>query len=108
MGWFRDEHPEHEGYPVAYVVRDGCQPDSHLFRELGYPGDNTTRLDVRRVGAGCTCGWRSPYLDERGTWYPYSVELVREQVEAWIRQLWQDHLSEVERAASKASSGGSR
>lgn len=108
MGWFRDEHPEHEGYAVAYVVRDGCQPDSHLFRELDYPGDNTIRLDVRRVGAGCTCGWRSPYLDERGTWYPFHVELGDARVEVWIRELWQDHLAETARAAAKVRSGDVR
>lgn len=95
MGFFRDDAPGHEGYPIAFVLRDGCSAGSELFRELQYPRDNTDRSDIERIAAGCDCGWRSPMFRPSALtppqWGPYSV-LASERDEDRIRDLWRRHI----------------
>lgn len=92
MGWLYEEHAAHEGYVIGYVVRDGCAPESGLYRELGYPRDNIDRR-VACIAAGCDCGWRSPrWVPQLPTeWGPFSV-LASEADEDRARELWRRHL----------------
>jgi hypothetical protein len=105
MGWVREDHPGHEGFPVALVERDGVSPGSLLYRELGYPQDDQPRDDVQVVQAGCECGWRSSYLRvrnvrgpstplgtvERPAWAPFTV-IMDERDEDRLCELWNGHL----------------
>ena len=52
MGWYDDDHDDHEGFVIAYVPRDGCAPASGLYRELGYPRDDRDQT-VACIAAGC-------------------------------------------------------
>ncbi len=94
MGYWSD-HPEHEGWAVGLVIREGCSPDSGLYRELCYPGDNAPRK-IERVGAGCDCGWRSSHWTPEGRtdWSPYSV-FTSEQDEARVFGLWREHINSI-------------
>lgn len=95
MGWFRDDHPNHEGFTVGYVVREGTGEGSDILRELAYPTDNADlgKKQLPRIGAGCTCGWRSPYLVPRepAEWSPFVVHLGKWDEER-VRGLWDEHL----------------
>jgi hypothetical protein len=95
MGWQHDEHPDHEGYLVGFVTREGCSPEAGQYRELTYPADDVTR-EVGRLGAGCDCGWRSPRWlpssKKPATWTPYSVSASEDDKERAF-ELWQRHLS---------------
>ncbi|HEY4178394.1 MAG TPA: hypothetical protein VGM90_16220 [Kofleriaceae bacterium] len=92
MGWFSSDLPGHEGYIIGYTMRDGVDEDSHLYRELQYPGDDGDRR-VLRIAAGCECGWRSArWRPEHGTeWMPHVV-IETERDEAFARQLWRRHV----------------
>lgn len=93
MGWIDEEHPEHEGYAIGYVPREGCaSSDSGLYRELGYPADNADR-SVARIAAGCDCGWRSPRWvpDPATDWSPHSVHTTEADDER-VHRLWKRHL----------------
>lgn len=97
MGWVCGDMPEHEGFAVGLVDRDGIGPCSGLYRELQYPGDDKPRDDVRMVQAGCECGWRSPRrrkLDAR--WQPFCLDLHQWDEDALLK-LWHEHI-EQERA----------
>jgi hypothetical protein len=99
MGWVYSSHPDHEGYVVALVARDGCLPKTKLYRELNYPGDDASRDDVVAVQAGCVCGWRSsylPFLHEPARWYPFDV-VVDEADEARCERLHHEHSLEAPR-----------
>ena len=103
MGLYRSSHPGHEGYVIALVHRrdiDGRELVG-LYRELGYPLDDTDRSDVQRICAGCDCGWRSPHW----TPFPWWVDGERHAPEwspfcAWVSprdeermaDLWNEHL----------------
>lgn len=107
MGWISFDHPDHEGFVVALVERDGVSPLSGCYRELQYPGDNQERNDVVRIQAGCSCGWRSAYLvPGRGvehtpsggsillpSYSPYAA-WVTEADEERCRKLWTVHTRE--------------
>jgi hypothetical protein len=74
MGWLREDYPDHEGYMIGFVLREGCDRGSGLYRELMYPLDATTRR-VELLAAGCDCGWRSPRWSPKkpADWGPWSV-----------------------------------
>lgn len=95
MGWVREEHPDHEGYVIGFVCREGCEQDSGLYRELMYPADDTRR-DVELLAAGCDCGWRSPrWFPSRrkpATWSPWSVAASEDDEERAL-ELWRRHLA---------------
>lgn len=55
MGWQFEGLPDHEGYPVGFVAKEGT---GGLVREIGYP-ENERRV-VLAISAACVCGWRSP------------------------------------------------
>ena len=117
MGYFRDDFPRHEGWVVGYVVREGCDRGSGLFRELLYPADKEDRTDLVVLGAGCECGWRSAHFapDWRSSppsWGPYSV-LASERDEGCVCALWSEHLADIARGKQvptrlAAHAGGSR
>lgn len=105
MGWQHEKGPGHEGWIVGLVVREGCDPDSRLFRELAYPTDAGDRTDIVRLAAGCECGWRSPHFDPRepASWMPHCV-IASERDEDRARELWVDHVCDPLRiAASRAA-----
>jgi len=94
MGYFQDEYPEHEGYAVGYVYREGCAGDTRLVRELLYPTDNASRGDVVLISAGCDCGWTSPYFKPRTgrvEWSPFTVHTSEEDDDRVVA-LWREHL----------------
>jgi hypothetical protein len=110
MGWLCETAPDHEGFPVALVERDGCgQPKrpgaSNLYRELQYPNDDKTRDDVVCVQAACECGWRSPFLRVRGTYgagtagtvdraiYSPCIVLMDDPDEERLLKLWNEHIA---------------
>lgn len=108
MGWTDEEHPEHEGYPVGYIVREGCAPTSGLYRELGYPADAKAR-PMARMAAGCDCGWRSPQWipDPVTDWAPYAVFAV-EADDQRVHQLWKRHLEVDVRGAHRGHHGAAK
>lgn len=98
MGVQRDGFYDHEGYPVAYVEREGCGEGSGIFRELGYPdkGEYSSGAIVR-LGAACSCGWRSmvfmPRIGEKPPeWMPCSVMLSHYDDEL-VHRLWDRHIA---------------
>jgi hypothetical protein len=113
MGW-QSEHSEHEGYVVGFVTREGCSPESGLYRELMSPADNVTR-DVEQLAAGCDCGWRSPrWFPSRrkpAHWWPHTVAASEEDEER-VHELWRRHLAlDVDgdhRAGASAARPGAR
>jgi hypothetical protein len=74
------------------VVRDGCAPDTGLYRELGYPRDNAEG-HVECLAAGCDCGSRSPRWVPQlsAEWAPFAVWASKAD-EQRGRQLWRRHL----------------
>lgn len=105
MGWLNEKYPDHEGYVIPLVEREGVYRG--LYRELRYPGDDKERTDVVRIQAGCSCGWRSAYLvPERGveptpsggsfplpSYSPFAA-WVTEADEERCRKLWGVHARE--------------
>lgn len=102
MGWQRDGHMDHEGWVVGYVLCDGCEPGSRLYRELQYApmsaGEILDNRDIgpgviKRIGAGCDCGWRSRHIEPLYPveWMPHIV-LANERDEDRAQALWDEHL----------------
>ncbi len=91
---YQSEDGKHEGYAVAYVLRDECFPWSGLYRELLYPVDKEPRK-IEMIGAGCDCGWRSPrWIPSEPThWHPYCVN-ESERDDEKIHRLWKEHVTE--------------
>jgi len=54
MGWFTDDAPDHEGYPVGVHVN--VEAGRTRLVELDA---NSGRQTVTTIQAGCDCGWRS-------------------------------------------------
>ena len=110
MGWQREGHGAHEGYVVGYVLREGCQSDSRLYRELQYmpmsavgaiENDNIGPGVIQRIGAGCECGWRSSHLEPRDAveWMPHIV-LASERDEDRAHALWDEHIVGMDRTTT--------
>lgn len=108
MGWQDDKHGiEHEGYVLALVTRDGVDRGAGLYRALCYPSDTVSR-PFERVGAECTCGWRSwhweplhrSWIGEGGLrytldWSPFSPSVSLDDEERAYR-LWQKHVNDLD------------
>lgn len=92
MGWFSDDAPDHEGYPVALVERDGPMRGLH-FAEL-HSGD-AAATGITTIQAACECGWRSERitLREPVEWdgIVYGPEHVRDRA----ARLWHEHIALV-------------
>lgn len=94
----------HEGYAIGYVPRDHKRAADGLWRELQYgPADDRDIPHVRRIAAGCDCGWRSPAWEplDRAEWSPYTVHLGRRDDEL-VRELWDEHAEHMERLAQRS------
>lgn len=106
MGIFRDELPGHEGYAIGFVTREGCPPDSGLYRELEYPRDRDPAWPLL-ISAGCECGWRSPRWKPLPgtTWSPFTVD-VQDADDARVRRLWAAHADEAAREPSRSGTLG--
>ncbi len=95
MGWVREDAREGcEGYVVALVHglnQDGKELHG-LYRSLSYPLDDERRQDIRRLAAGCECGWRSPRWRplEPARWMPFCV-FASERDEDRALDAWRDH-----------------
>lgn len=98
MGIQRDGFYDHEGYPVAYIEREGCGKGSGIFTELGYPDMREYPPEaIVRIGAACSCGWRSqvfrPRIGEKpAEWMPHIVLLCHYDDEL-VHQLWDRHIA---------------
>lgn len=98
MGIQRDGFYDHEGHAVGYVAREGCEASSGLYRELGYPDMNEYPSSaILRIGAACTCGWRSqvfrPSIGEPPPeWMPHIVLLSHHDDEL-VHRLWDRHIA---------------
>lgn len=95
MGWLVEDRPGHEGYLVAYVPR--ARNDLSRLRELSYPDECGD--EIRRIGVGCECGWRSPVVvSPFGTTYvPHCVSLPERdeaRYEEMAVKLWRRHVDE--------------
>lgn len=103
MGVQREGYYSHEGHAVGYVAREGCDASSGLYRELGYPDMNEYPSSaILRIGAACTCGWRSqvfrprrepeyPYTGPLPQWMPHIVLLSHHDDEL-VHKLWDRHI----------------
>ena len=104
MGVTREGFYDHEGYAVGYVTREGCASDSGIYRELGYPDMNDYPSSaIVRIGAACTCGWRSqvfrprrdeeaPYTGPLPQWMPHIV-LLSHYDDELVHKLWDRHIA---------------
>lgn len=106
MAWFHEQHPQREGFVVALVHPDERPGAPGVYRELSYPADDQIRNDVVVIAAGCSCGWRSPYLVPQATILPGALSeapipvpsyspftaWVTEPDEAECRRLWTTHI----------------
>lgn len=95
MGIWRDGYDHHEGIRVAYVEREDCSLGSRIFRELGYPNDNADEYPIVRIGAGCSCGWRSQTFVPRfkAEWMPH-IPLLSHHDDEVIHRLWDRHIEQ--------------
>jgi hypothetical protein len=96
MGWTNDAHPGHEGYLVAFVLREDESGWIRL-RRLGYPDDDHKLERVAAIAVACECGWQSPrFVAPLGTkWSPFSVWLPERDeglLEACAAAQWHRHL----------------
>lgn len=103
MGMMSD-FPEHEGYPVGFVTRDGCDESSGLYRELEYPRDSDGDRTVKLIAAACDCGWRSPrFPASTGTqWWPSCI-FASEVDDARVHALFKEHIEHVRRSQNADS-----
>lgn len=104
MGLVRNGFPDHEGYAVGFVMREGTD---NSLRELACPADNEEK-QVLAIAAACDCGWRSPrWKPARSTrWSPYSI-FASEADEERVHMLWSKHLDEAKVGkGANATSGG--
>lgn len=96
MGLQHPDHgAEHEGYLIGYAP-DGAP--------IAYPAEDLA--EVARLGAACSCGWRSPrWTAPSGTrWRPCSVHLpAGAEDEALVEVLWRAHLAELDQRIAECS-----
>lgn len=108
MGWLTEEWGgEHEGYVIALITREDTLPGSGVYRALGGPNDRH-EPEIERLGAECTCGWRSPrwaplrraWMSRDGSerfaleWAPFSP-IVSPDDEERAYQEWKRHVAEM-------------
>lgn len=99
--WYSDDYPDHEGYVVGHVRREG----SSLFRELSRDDGEVEHDRIVRIQVACSCGWRSPYeYPWGGRWtdpgtsqvhdlprYSPGMLWLTEEDEERCRQAWVEH-----------------
>jgi hypothetical protein len=85
MGWFTDDAPDHEGYPVALLE---CGDGNYLE-----PRRDGLRFTTNTLQAGCDCGWRSERIcaTQPVTWDAGYVD-AGERERARLERLWSEHV----------------